>query len=508
MVIRPVDSRQQASISEQGHEIWHGVIGTGQSLSVGFQGQFPGPTAIAPGAYKLIDSSKRYDIEKPDVSSLEIVPLTEPLRDPIAAADQYPGNLEGKTPHHSMALQIAQLCAQNGRKPHVTVHSAVGKSGAPMYEICKDGEKNSYAASIYEIRALTRLAKEKGAKLIYDCILLTHGESDALLGNNEYGETLVKLVTDYMQDLTSITGQEHAPLMILSQQATSPGGRDPRPNPVIQKMWQTQAETSNAIICSGPKYQFGYAEGGLHLPAAGYDRLGEKYGQAYYQTLIEGEPFVPLSPKSASMHDELTIIVDFHIPAAPLDWDPYLPSCHPSSEGHPWADGRGFEVRDNNGDAISIESVNITADGTSVSIKIRSSQNDPRHLSKHGRVDNLPLTIAYAMTQDQSGFLGGFGEGRLGHLRDSDPLVGATSQVLTCQLENGSRSITCPERFEGIALYDNVEPGDNAIVELDPMDLSWASLGSPWMGSSGWQELRLSHNQRNYLVSFSLTVES
>lgn len=198
---------------------WHGIIGTGQSLSVGFQGDLFEPTSAAPGGLKLYDKDNKSG-GKSDAPSLQAIPLTEPIRPiPKFGAKFYPDNIAGLSPHHGMTCAIDQLIAgnENVAKPYVTAHTVVGSGGATMQVIRKDGDSNAYKASMFEAKAFQRLAEEQGCDLVYDAIVLTHGESDAVLNNEKYAEEVMKMQKDYAEDLKIITGQTKDPVLILSQ---------------------------------------------------------------------------------------------------------------------------------------------------------------------------------------------------------------------------------------------------------------------------------------------------
>ncbi len=495
MVTKATNVSNNPNITSAGNDHdekrWSGIIGAGQSLAVGIQAPLSEQTAPALGGLRLQDAYDVYDIERPDSTSLHIVGLTEPVRKLIEGICFYPANIDGKTPHSSMAAQIAALNMQNTKRLYTTVHTLVGASGSPMWDICKGGNLNLYAASLFEAKALTRLATEADHTLEYDCIVMTHGETDAVLNHTEYAEELIKLLGNYTEDLKEITGQEKAPIMILSQQQASPPAADAE-SALIQAQWRVQSQSSNTIICACPKYQYAYADG-LHLPAGGYDRLGEKYGQVFYQSVIEKKPFIPLSPKFVSLRDPTTILVSFNIPVAPLVWNEAIPMPHQTAHTA-WSLGRGFEVRDSRKREIIITDVRILPNNE---LEIDLAQ-PPRH---------LPLTLSYAMTAGREGFAGGCADGRTGQLCDSDPLVGVGAESLECEVTTGSCEIFNKEGFKRRTMYDRIMPEDVAIVEFDKERSDRAMLSTPWGGVSGQQKLFFQHDQRNYLVSFVLPVE-
>lgn len=498
-----------SSSQRQNRLVWHGIMGTGQSLSVGYSGALPEPTRPAAHALRLHDDTGKYDIEDSDASSLRAVALTEPLRTQDGGAGPYPRNIDGLTPHHSMANTITRLRELHdpASEPFITVHSAVGIGGALMNVInkqrdprrIKDGN-NAYAASLFEARALNRLAREQNASLQYDAIFLTHGEADALLNNEQYADDVLKLHSDFAEDVKAITGQSHDPILFLSQQNTCPPSRKFLPS-IASDMWEVQKTAPNKVVCTGPKYQFDYSPDGLHLDWKGYERLGEKYGQVFYETVLQKQSFVPLRPTSAKLCDNLQdIIVDFEVPVAPLSWDTSLPIPHKGTRHGCWSKGRGFEVRDARGKHLGIADVNINDSGTSVTV----SMPDPAN----AEIAELPLQLAYAMTQEGegfgTGFCGGTEMGRMGWLSDSDAGCGAMRKVFGCRVKHDSCEVVHPGGWPGCSRTDVVKPSDLSIFWIEG---ETAFLERAWDGDSGKADLEVRHNQRNYCVAFSLTID-
>lgn len=501
---------EHASDQEHNPKVWSGIISTGQSLAVGFDAPLSSPTDPAPGALKLHDPSGEYDLKHPDSPYLTLAPLQEPFR--ASGTDTYPGNIDGKTPHSAFTRQLYFLLKSEKHRRLVglsdeharelcsryatTVHTAVGKNGASMSQIRKQGESNSYAASMFEARALTRLAAQERTGLSYDVILLTHGETDAMNPNHQYGEEILQMQADYEEDLADITGRRSEPVLILSQQNTSPPWWEGI-SEQVDVMWRVQGKSGGKVVCSGPKYQYGYV-GGLHLDAPGYDRLGEKYAEVFWRCLVtskqgRGDGFTPLHPQSVEMRGPRQILVRFNVPAPPLVWDDFLPIPH--KERHQaWTRGRGFEVRDAAQNEVGIDAVTIVDEGESIMILLDKDQ-EPE------------LTVCYAMTQDADGFpigfAGGSGRGRMGHLRDSNKVTSCSATTLSCQVENGSREfLRCSSSWGGVAQFDLVQPGGNAILAFDELCPEKAYLGKPWSGPSGIHDLEIAHNLRNYCVSF------
>jgi hypothetical protein len=164
-------------------------------------------------------------------------------------------------------------------------------------------------------------------------------------------------------------------------------------------------------VCAGPRYQYDYVDDALHLDALAYDRLGEKYGQVYFERLVRQRDWHPLAPVGAERRGDV-VSVDFHVPVPPLAWDESLPPPHAGqTPPHAWEKGRGFELFAD-GAQLTIETVEIA--GARVNIRAPGSQ---------GR----KLLVRYAATANARPRQKG--TWRWGQLRDSDPFVGSTTRT-------------------------------------------------------------------------------
>lgn len=264
-----------------------------------------------------------------------------------------------------------------------------------------------------------------------------------------------------------------------------------------------------------------------------------------------------------------TLELTFHVPAPPLRFDPFLPSPHQQPASHPWRHGRGFEVTAACGRRIRIAAATLGADGVSVLLALADAPPAPPPPTEDGASDDASdgggvsgakgagLTVAYAMTRDREGewgeFNGGRGDGRVGHLCDSDDGGAACAQTLTLDVERGSAAVRCREAdgFARRAVWDVVEflgregssnasasatasasadaeagfdvvgahEGDEIVVlelperqgereaEADSAPHSRAVLSRAWRGASGRARARVRHNQRNYCIAFNLPVD-
>ncbi len=393
------------------------MVGSGQSLAVGGHGNAPataiGATTQPHHNLKLSLGTAKVPPFDPTSAALSVVPLVEPLR-AIATGypSPYPANIYGETYHTAMSDEITTLAVAGGSADYVTVHTEVGEAGQPI-AILQRGATDTgttgraYAASVFEVTALTRLAKAQGKTYGVGTILFTHGESDA--GSSTYETDLVTLWSSYNQDLPALTGQTFAIPMILSQQHSSPstGGST---SAATLAQWQVGVDHPGAILCAGPKYQYAYVSDQTHLTNPDYERLGEKYAEVFTARVVKGQDWQPLQPTSASRSGRV-ITVTFHVPFAPLAWDTTLPAPHQSSNTA-WMNGKGFEVTAN-GAPVTISSVAISGDAVAITCAA-----------------DLPasgVTVAYAFTADASPRANG--TYRWGLLHDSDPLQGALTKL-------------------------------------------------------------------------------
>lgn len=389
---------------------WNGVIGTGQSLAVGAEARALALTTQPFKNLKLaIGSNEVLPPYDPGDPALSVVPLVEPIRPLVTRyPGAYPFNIYGETPHTAMADEVSAIYQRDTGGDFVTVHTVVGESGQGINVINKVATVTSnlghaYAATLFEVSALKRLASASGKTYGVGAIILTHGETDG--ANRNYENEVARLYTDYNADIAAITGQIEKIPILLTQQQTSPG--DNSSSASLIAAWQIGVDYSGQIVCVGPKYQYEYAHDRVHLLPRGYDQLGEKYGEVYYEKVALGRDWQPLQPILASRVGGV-ITIKFHVPVPPLVWDDEMPAPHQAAH-LPWSRGRGFEVEDASGEQ-TITSVTIRGDAVAIAL---ASNAVPAN-----------LVVRYAVTQDGEGGRGGLATGRIGQLRDSDPLVG------------------------------------------------------------------------------------
>jgi hypothetical protein len=263
----------------------------------------------------------------------------------------------------------------------------------------------AYAASLFEVGAITRLAKAAGKTYGVSAIVMTHGETDS--GSSTYESALIQLLSDYNADLSAITGQTTKIPMFMSQQFAYPNTFGGRPV-ATQVQWKLSVDHPGEFVCTGPKYQYPGKGDGVHLSAAGYQQLGEKTAQVYYERVVLGNDWKPLQPESVT-RDGQVITVNFHVPVPPLAWDENLP------EPTYWANGKGFEVRHFNS-VYNISSVEIVGNSVKITVATELAAAD--------------VTVGYAMTSNEAQMANASFAYRWGKLRDSDPFVGYTTNTV------------------------------------------------------------------------------
>ncbi len=258
---------------------WAGVIGTGQSLSVGVMGTPETPAATTPMFNNLklsLGTLTVPPLPDPSSSELAMVPLIEPIRPLSTGTVEWPNNIFGETPHTAMADEITALYQAAGGVDYITAHTVVGESGKPMTDLQKgatdDGTQGrAYAASMFEVQAIHTLATAAGKTYGVGAVVITHGEADS--GNTSYESELAQMQADYTADVQAVTAQSEPVVLLTSQQNSVPQVAGMGSVSTLAE-WQVGLDHPGVAICTGPKYQYPYFADGVHLIPDGYDRLG------------------------------------------------------------------------------------------------------------------------------------------------------------------------------------------------------------------------------------------
>ena len=480
---------------------WVGIIGTGQSLSNGWE-SLAISTTQPYSNLKLQDDGPdpKYPITDSATAAWSAVPLTEPARIAVAGTgpgysdSQYPNNIYhyevnyGESPNSGMGNTLSAIwAASGGQGEYITAHSVVGWAGNALSNINKQGTGRAYPASLNEAKVFKRLAAEAGMTYGVGGIILTHGEGDAT--NPNYGTGLYAFWQDYNADIKAITGQSKDVVLLVSQQSSTAGYG----NSAIQ-VWQAGVDHPGQIVCTGPKYEYGPY--GLHMGASSYERLGQKYAEVFDLIVNRGVAWKPLGPSSVTRSGAV-ITIAFDVPNPPLQWDERLSAPHQSLHTA-WAEGRGFEVKDDGNNELEIASVEIQDDSVILTLADAPSEG-------------AKLTVGYAVTQDgEAAYQGGKDDGPHGQLRDSDEFVGYDRETIAVNVTQGSADVRVATAggFKNRAPRDVVEGGDlPADTVFTNLNYDQATLSSAWTGDTGTQMLTFHHDHHNYCVHFARDVE-
>lgn len=299
----------------------------------------------------------------------------------------------------------------------------------------------------------------------------------------------MSFVNDYNANLKAITKQTRDIVLLVSQQSTIPSGAT---SSAVQ-VWKAGVDNPGKIICTGPKYQYGYSTDNLHMPAAGYIAVGEKYAEVFDEVVNKGRPWKPVQPAKATRNGKV-ITVEFDVPNPPLVFAEDLAPPHQTLNTL-WSKGRGFEITKGN---VALGIAGVTLGGpTTVVITLDA---DP----------GGEITLGYAITQDGTGRRGGQVDGLRGQLRDSDPLIGYDAEVIPVTVTQGSAVATATTAggFKRRAARDvvtGVGVPAGTVIGTKTSDNAVA-LSKPWPNASGTVNLSVHHDLYNYAVHFALPV--
>jgi len=463
------------------------VIDYGQSHTVGVAATPFLSTAQVGGNLKYFDSG--WDMAGPPTTSqlgtISLIALKTPLREPPSNGTypaEYPRNLvAGEQPGFGLANQLATTFGW------VCLLCNFGMSGEPISAIKKGGTTNAYAAMLAELGRIVTLAAAASKSVGVVAIHLLHGETDASLGTSDYTAQIEQLYSDIRTDLRAITGQAGDVLLIAAQQNV-------QPLPIVRP---AETLTPLELVATHPNTALAYAK--YHLPCysdkthflgPASRALGEIAAKALIRRRLGRAS--SLQATGAALAGS-TITVTFDVPYLPLQWTTTVPACHALTAE--WAAGRGFEVETSGGAKVTINSATIV-DNTVV-VALASSPG-------------ASARVSYAMyPDDASAAHGGDAEGRHGQLCDSDPFESYSARSISCDVANGSASITCHTtgQFADRGQREIVTgPGLSGIVHVVSISSDTIVLSAAWTGSTGTSTLRFKNDLRNYALAFSVVL--
>jgi hypothetical protein len=122
---------------------------------------------------------------------------------------------------------------------------------------------------------------------VVPAVAFVHGPADE--GNDDYATRLAVLAEDLDRDIRAITGQTSRVHLFIDQ--TSSWTRPPTPHAPNVTLAQLAACLEHRHIhCVAPQYDLDFTEDRLHLVAASYRALGERFGAAMHQRFDRCEP--------------------------------------------------------------------------------------------------------------------------------------------------------------------------------------------------------------------------
>ncbi len=353
----------------------HHVLGTGQSLAIGYAGTPPLSTT-QPFANLMFAGGAI-----PNATGLgAFVPLVEGTGTGV------------ETMSSSFANLVTKLAADRGDAYDVLVSvHAVG--GAPYRALAKGTEP--YALGMQQVKAAAALAAARGDAYDVGGVTSAHGAADHTERNTHYAEDVMQWQRDYEADVMALTGQA-SPVPLFHTQYSSFTVYDAT-SAIPAAQLRAHVEAPGRVILVGPRYPLLYGPDGVHLTNEGYRLMGEYYAKAYRRVVVEHGTWEPLRPKTI-VRAAAVVTVRMHVPSPPLVLDT-VRAVDPGNYG--------FEWTDDGPTTPTIASVAVTA-ADEVTITLSAVPTGA----------NRRLRYAFTGTK---GAGGGLRTGARGNLRDSDP---------------------------------------------------------------------------------------
>lgn len=242
--------------------------------------------------------------------------------------------IEGETIASGAANLVAEQELAAGRS-HAILASAHGVGGQP-YAALKKGTA-PFAVGMAQVAAGHTLAAALGELHAVRAVAIIHGESDHIAGNLAYAEDLLAWQSDYETDARALTGQTLPVPMFYCQMSSWTALAGATSRIPSEQLAAADARPDRMFVVT-PKYIFPYVDG-VHLSGDGTRWLGEYYAKAYRRVLVDGEPWVPLRPRTVTRAAEV-LTVTFDVPAPPLVLDTTL-VADPGNYGFEFTDSSG-----------------------------------------------------------------------------------------------------------------------------------------------------------------------
>ncbi len=278
-----------------GLPVLHHILGTGQSLSVGWNGS-PPLTTTQPYGNLMLSGQEQ--------TGADLVPLVEGP------------NLHGALVETISSALANTLTARSPRTNYTSIVTRHGE-GSVAYAGLKKGT-SWYARGLEQIQKAQAAALARGGAYRVAAVTTVHGESDHLAGNGPvYERYLREWQADYQADARRLTGQTNAVPLFFCQMSSHT--KYNAATSLIPGAQLSAAENSPVLFLVCPKYFLTYSDG-VHLTAASYRHLGEYYGKVLKQVLVDKADWKPLLPTRITLSGSV-ITADFHVPVPPLCFD-------------------------------------------------------------------------------------------------------------------------------------------------------------------------------------------
>lgn len=259
----------------------------------------------------------------------------------------------------------------------------------------KSLEELAYGTVYYQrlidvVTAANTIARAQNKVFVIPAISWAQGR--ATNGDATYYDQLEELRVHLDTDIKAITGQTIPVKMIIWQAVF--GNTTPKR---FYDRYVYASEKYENIICSGTFYYLNHkANNNLHLTATSQDWLGTQFGIAYKRSIIDGEKFIPLKPKTVEVYGNIAYL-DFYVPVKPIVFDTTLVAS---------VNNMGFQIFDGNNVEKTISAVEIVApDRVKIVCTTDFASTDHIVYGGNGGTDYSPTT------------------GKRGNLRDSQPIV-------------------------------------------------------------------------------------
>ena len=310
------------------------ILGTGQSLSVGYGGTADSTTQ----PYSNIMLA--YGVQAATGFSGAFIPLVESGPETMSSP---------------MANLLTELAVIEGITPFVSLVSVHGAGGTPYSGLKKGTE--FFTRAMDQVTGAASRATTNGQTYVVRAVTSVHGESDSIDDSLTYEADIIEWQVDYETDVQAITGQTLSIPMFHTQNSQQAESWIPL------DMLAAHIAQPGKVILVGPKYHLQPYFDGTHLTTVGYQQLGEDYAKAYRKVILEGGVWEPLRPKTVSRVGALITIV-FHVPVMPLALDTTLVAST-ANYGFDYVDnttGRGAPA--GGGQSPTVSSVAVTAADT------------------------------------------------------------------------------------------------------------------------------------------------